>query len=378
MNVEPYQKKARTVKDALSDMPVGSIFFTPELIAWVATFAKAVVRPVRGVTSESDVKNMCLAVGPIPSRTIKHYYLKKNMQYLKNVLEVFTHHRDSAEWARECHLAWMSINTGWRSLVTDELMERNENPKRLIFDDFMERYENARHTGDMSHVRSSTLPLNIHPLLAMLNPAVAIEMGLLEALKHLVEVKGIDINATQWGGLRSGDDLHLIVTAIRKDDHEAFQYLMSVDTIDIYSMKRDYPATSRRRSSIFSYAIDKYIEDEKKKRFFEAFVKHAKFRANARSFTSFDPNDPDNDVSVTCLHHLVHVVLRQRGMAELVRVVDAVKYVLDAGADPNIELHDLMSPLELAILHEFGGEYAWQVEDTLGEIVRIMSNRSDS
>ena len=244
----------------------------------------------------------------------------------------------------------MSVNTGWRSLVTDELMERHEN--------------------------ASNHP-SVHPLLTMVNPAVAIEMGLLEALKHLVEVKGIDINATQWGGLRSGDDLHLIVTAIRKDDHEAFQYLMSVDTIDIYSMKRDYPATSRRRSSIFSYAIDKYIEDEKKKRFFEAFVKHAKFRANARSFTSFDPNDPDNDVSVTCLHHLVHVVLR-RGMAELVRVVDAVKYVLDAGADPNIELHDLMSPLELAILHEFGGEYAWQVEDTLGEIVRIMSNRSDS
>ena len=375
MNVEPYQKKARTVKDALSDMPVGSIFFTPELIAWVATFAKAVVRPVRGVTSESDVKNMCLAVGPIPSRTIKHYYLKKNMQYLKNVLEVFTHHRDSAEWARECHLAWMSINTGWRSLVTDELMERNENPKRLIFDDFMERYENARHTGDMSHVRSSTLPLNIHPLLAMLNPAVAIELGLLEVLKYLVEVKGININATRWVGFRQSshtDYPHLIVTAIERNSYDAFQYLMSADAIDIYSMRKNYPAATANKESIICCAIDNYMKDENKKRYFDAFVNHTKFRANGRFLVD------SRQLPLTCLHFLIQdsLVTSSKGGSD--RVVDAVKSVLDAGADPKLEFHDLRSPLQIAIECRADTRDGHWLIGILDRIIRMMTEHPNS
>ena len=119
MNVEPYKKKARAVKDAPmvveSGGDVPGIYFTPELYARVATFSEAVVRP--GHVGASDVKNMCLAVGPMPSRIIKHVYLENNMGYLEKVNQTFTH-RSSAEWARECHLAWMSINTGWRSLVT--------------------------------------------------------------------------------------------------------------------------------------------------------------------------------------------------------------------------------------------------------------------
>lgn len=229
-------------------MPVGGIYFTPELIARVATFVEAVS------TNDlpSDVKIICHAVGPMPSRIIKQVYLKKNMRYLEEVIQSFAY-RATAEWAKECHLAWMSVNTGWRSLVTDELMERNENPRRLIFDDFREKYETARNTRNMLHVRSSALtlniPLNIHPLLAMLNPAVAIEMDLPDALKYLVEGKGIDINAKRWIGLRQSSGTehreyhHLITTAIWRDEYESFQYLMSFDTIDIYSMKRDYPAT---------------------------------------------------------------------------------------------------------------------------------------
>ena len=63
------------------------------------------------------------------------------------------------------------------------------------------------------------------------------------------EVKGIDINAMRWIGLRQSSGTehreyhHLITTAIWRDEYESFQYLMSFDTIDIYSMKRDYPAT---------------------------------------------------------------------------------------------------------------------------------------
>ena len=346
MNVEPHKKNARAAKDA-PKADDGGIHFTPELIARVATFAEAIVRPGRGA---SDVKNICHAVGPMTSRIIKHYYLKKNMRYLEKVIQVFYDIIGGVEWARECHLAWMSVNTGWRSLVTDQLMLRSSE----IF---------------------GPRPRRFHPLLAMLNPAVAIQMDLLVALKFLVEVKDVDINATLWIPPRQHNPFphHLVVTAIVVDNYDAFQYLMSVDAIDICSLRRRSRITSHCGETIFSYAIDAYIANENKKRYFDAFVKHAKFRSNGRFFLS---RQGGNDVSVTCLHHLVHVALRQHGMAELVRVVDAVKYVLDAGADPNLKLHDLMSPLELAITHELGGwgaDYPWQVEDTLGEIVRIMS-----
>ena len=103
MTDEPHTNNARATKGASkvvesnSDVPVGGIYFTPELIARVATFAEAVVRP--GHVGASDVKNMCLAVGPMPSRIIKYHYLKKNMEYLEKVNQTFTH-RSSAEWAR--------------------------------------------------------------------------------------------------------------------------------------------------------------------------------------------------------------------------------------------------------------------------------------
>ena len=204
MNVEPYKKNARAAKDA-PKADDGGIHFTPELIARVATFAEAVVQRPDGA---SDVKNMCLAVGPVPSRIIKHVYLKKNTGYLEKVIRKFLQKGLPVEWAKECHLAWMSINTGWRSLVTDALMKR---------------YEKARSFSEY-------LFPNIHPLLAMVNPAVAIEMDLPEALKYLVEVKGIEINATRWIGLSQGINTvhyHLIALAIRVGNYNAFRYLMS-------------------------------------------------------------------------------------------------------------------------------------------------------
>ena len=370
MNVEPDKKKARSAKDASINMLVGGIHFTPELIARVATFSEAVVRP--GHVGASDVKNMCLAVGPMPSRIIKHFYLENNMGYLEKVNQTFTH-RSSAEWARECHLAWMSINTGWRSLVTDELIERNKNARKLISDQLREMK-----LGIYNYARSSSgdFLVNIHPLLAMVNPTVAIEMNLLEALKYLVEVKGIDINAMRWIGLRQStgtEYLHLTTTAIRRDEYESFQYLMSVDTIDIYSMKRNYPATSRRKLSIFSYAIDSYIEDENKKRYFDAFVKHVTFRANARFHADM------GGVKVTCLHFLLRVLLRRNRMVGTHRVLDAVKHLLDTGANPELEFHDLASPLAVAIgyftAHDDGD---WLIKDALSEIVRMMQEKSDS
>ena len=268
--------------------------------------------------------------------------------------------------------------------MTDELMERNMNARKLISDQPRERNLERKKVGlepviyKDARSPSGYFLVSIHPLLAMLNPTVAIEMNLLEALKYLVEEKGIDINAMRWVGLRQSSDTdymchHLIATAIRRDDYDAFQYLMSVDTIDIYSMKRDYLATSRRRSSIFSYAIDAYIEDENKKRYFDAFVEHVTFRPNARFHAAW------GGVTVTCLHFLLRVLLRRNRMVGTHRVLDAVKHLLDTGADPELEFHDLASPLAVAIgyftAHDDGD---WFIKDALSEIVRMMQEKSES
>ena len=363
MNVEPDKKKARSTKDAPSNMPVGGIHFTPELIARVATFVEAVS------TNDlpSDVKKICHAVGPMPSRIIKQVYLNKNMRYLEKVIQAFYGIIGGMEWAREwaseCHRAWMSVNTGWRSLVTDELIERHGFPS--------------------NHQMITNL---YHPLSAMTNPAVAIEMHLLDALKYLVEVKGIDVNARWYllGQLPPNIHFHLVATAIGEENYDAFQYLMSADAIDIYSLRRHFPFNSLRRETIFSYAIDVYIEDESKKRYFDSFVKHAKFQANARLFGGYDPeSDEDTGELVTCLHYLLMKLVMQyygRYSEEVSeRITNAIKYVLDAGADPELGFGDLSSPLAVAIgyftAHDDGD---WLIKDALSEIVRMMQEKSES
>ena len=354
MNVEPDKQKARPTKDAPSNMPVGGIHFTPELIAHVATFVEAVS------TNDlpSDVKKICHAVGPMPSRIIKQVYLKKNMRYLEKVVRTFTH-RISAEWASECHRAWMSVNTGWRSLVTDELIERHGFPS--------------------NHQMITNL---YHPLSAMTNPAVAIEMHLLDALKYLVEVKGIDVNARWYllGQLPPNIHFHLVATAIGEENYDAFQYLMSADAIDIYSLRRHFPFVSLRRETIFSYAIDVYIEDESKKRYFDAFVKHATFQANARFFGGYNPESvEDTGELVTCLHYLLMKLVMQyygRYSEEVSeRITNAIKYVLDAGADPELGFGDLPSPLAVAIGYFTSLREDW-ITDTLDKVIRIMKKYS--
>jgi len=156
--------------------------FTPELMARVATFAS---------TSDSELMNICLAVGPVTSRIIKHDYLKNNTQYLQRTFRVFDdiHHVElakSSAKAGENHLAWMSINSDWKSNVEESLIEelRLASKRRIWYT-----------TRRVSHALDCS---TVSPYLAFNNPAVAIQFGLMDVLMHLVEEKGIDVNALKW------------------------------------------------------------------------------------------------------------------------------------------------------------------------------------
>ena len=66
-------------------------------------------------------------------------------------------------------------------------------------------------------------------------------------------------------------------------------------------------------------------------------------------------------------------------MVALERILDAARYLLDAGADPELEFHDMASPLAAAIgrftLHD---DEDWLIKHALGEIVRMMQEKSES
>ena len=75
MSSEPPTKKVKTSTDATPPVVSGGgIHLTPELISRMATFADA--------NNSPDVMNICRAVGPVVSRTIKHVYLRRNEKYL--------------------------------------------------------------------------------------------------------------------------------------------------------------------------------------------------------------------------------------------------------------------------------------------------------
>ena len=67
------------------------------------------------------------------------------------------------------------------------------------------------------------------------NPAVAIEFGLVDVLKHLVEHVGIDINANTCSNFSSGQPYHLLFHAIMHEESACIEYLMLNQKIDMNS-----------------------------------------------------------------------------------------------------------------------------------------------
>ena len=210
MSSERPLKKARTSKDAAvfvrggkSD-GTGGIHLTTELVARVATFADAVGSP--------DVMNICLAVGPDTSRTIRYYYLKRNVKFLARAIVILRKKRLRQFGSKKVclmHLAWMEVNADWRTIA--------------VRDDWLEALKLAskRRETDQSKFNES------HPLIAFNNPAVAVQIGLFDSLKHLVEDKGIDVNSFEWTAFGSSKRMHLLFYASHFRQKKIFKYLLN-------------------------------------------------------------------------------------------------------------------------------------------------------
>jgi len=357
MGTSPPPKKICLAKDAVpvseefhdgasSEGTTYTVYFTTELMARVATFAS---------TSNSELMNICLAVGPVTSRAIKHDYLKRNVEYLQRTLRVFvTQCNQLVEedtWRRaryvirrselaeelakyslkagENHMAWMSINFDWKSNVQESLMEEFE----LV-------------TSQITY-----------PYIAFNNPAVAIQFGLMDVLEHLVEEKDIDINSLRWLAYRFKDNWYssreplLAYTTGHfwfPKQVEMYEYLLRRDDIDFIG------GPENPELSIFPHAIDS--GDDK---FLRPLINHPRFNVNDSVAVS------DDDDFNTPLIYVV-LLLDSSSSVSFDFLLQALRMLVEAGADPNLVCpHVRLSPLDYATRRSIGGIFGpgahWKV-----------------
>jgi len=188
-----------------------------EMIGKVAAFAQY----------GDDLMNICLAVGPKESAVIRYTCLRNSMEFLRYTVKQFaTELADSSSTKPFLKIrancdAWMAVNPAWRKHCTAERTGDEE-------------LSSAAHENGEGRVVLSTT----NPLVLLNNPVVAIELGLVDVLKHLVEEIGIDINSTRWNGFTFTHRIHLLVAAFTVGGEErtaCFDCLISKAGLDAYS-----------------------------------------------------------------------------------------------------------------------------------------------
>ena len=269
-----------------------------ELLAKISTFSSL----------GDDLLNLCIVAGPKDCAIVRHEYLHKNCNYLWRILEAYAIHKE-IDWrkCRDCYREWMAVNTQWRELVTDELIE----------DLAVVGLQNSE--GKFS--------IMIHPYIPFNNPSVAIEIGLVEALQYLVEGKGIDVNQYRWNSYKSygyaTDPHHLLMECIIVENHEAFQFILERGDIDVSVRATKNPDSN----SVFDIASRHSSRSEGP--FFQSFIDSSNF--DKESTISND------ECSIPVLHWLIisTIVHSAEVWFDLRTWKDNFKYILNAGADPH-------------------------------------------
>mmetsp|Transcript_21787 Transcript_21787/g.62480 ORF Transcript_21787/g.62480 Transcript_21787/m.62480 type:complete len:310 (+) Transcript_21787:185-1114(+) len=175
-----------------------------------------------------DLLNLCIMAGPKDCAAIRHAYLRNNVLYLEASLSRYVEHDEDSDWesrlCRDRYRAWTEVNADWRRLVTEERIDSL-----------------ARTSEEDTENEADCMYAFVDPLIPLVNPAVAIELGLIETLKHLVEKRGIDVNAYRWTNYTHGrvGPVHLLMHCIGCDAFESFEYLLSTSDIDINCQYKD-------------------------------------------------------------------------------------------------------------------------------------------
>ena len=319
-------KKPKIVLDA-KPAPVSSscavgIHLSPELVARIATYVDI---------TNSEVMNICLAVGPVAARPIRNCYLKKNVKYLNTTLKQLlrVRRRDEAwlelpmlpcrDKAGANHREWMEVNTDWKTIaISNEEIENHENIQ----------VKDAIESGD-------------HPFVAFNNAAFAIELGLIEVVKFLIEDKGVDPNTYGWTMSQERRGLHLLAIAMYANRCDIFQYLVSLPSIDLWS-KSSESNVGIHPDFLFDIASDFFCRKGRNtcsgRNFINGFLTQPDFDVNFQPFFDEGRGLPCLYICLDLFTYCLYTSTENGGLSakdarRIDRHLELIKMLLDAGAD---------------------------------------------
>ena len=306
-----------------------------EMIGKVASFANY----------GDDLMNICKAVGRKDSAVIRYTCLRKNYRYLhysaaRSVQGVVRNAKTGANVR-----AWMAINTDWKDdpvigVETEDISKGTYNTVTVAKD---------------GKRRS-----NCSPTVIFHNPAVAIELGLIEVLEYLVDKVGIDVNASVWNNYTHHERFHLLVHAVFQESSACFDYLMSSGKVDLNSLVEP--------GQIQTLKMFLMETDDIPKERFQAMVR----------LPSFDLNDPIV-VAGRAIPPIIYMCLSATASPVPMSAahLEKVQILLDEGADPAREnLDGFPSPLSIAIgaSSEDSGD-SIEIRAGWKEVVRMMRKK---
>ena len=309
-----------------------------EIIAKVATFAQY---------DDGDVMNICLAVGPTDAAVVRYTCLRKNYRYLQHALErnirsgTAIHNTKTGSDIR----AWISINTDWKDdpVVGRATRESSEGVTSTVV---------VRENGVL---RAKCLARAIFH-----NPAVAIQFGLDDVLRHLVETVGIDINACKWNNYARDTRFHLLVQAILHEESACLEYLLSTEKIDMNT-----PVVHEHTHTLKMFVLD---NDDIQKDFFQAIVRYPTFGVNV-------PMNVVGSAFSPLIYMCVFRATKEAPMSP--KHMELIQVLLDEGADPTLQIGDNLSPLDFAFFaaSRMNVEATREDKAVWKEIVRMMERK---
>ena len=237
----------------------------------------------------------------------------------------------------------MEVNANWKTTaVSDDLISTMQQIR-------LERSV----LGASDRLLKFVLPRK-DPFLAFNNTALAVQLGLLEVVKFLIEDKGVDPNEYGWT-LSSGYCVHLVSAAMSSGQKDIFHYLLSLPSTNLYSEIDNNDARDWTHG-LFEQALDIYVGHKKEKAYLTSFVNHNRFDVNrsCHRYSTF-PSSYLPTRNFPCLFIAVERVENCLGGFEedysqfgnedpdlsvgdsecLDRLIDVMRLLLEAGANPN-------------------------------------------
>ena len=242
--------------------PESTIGANIDLMSKVATFAN-----VGGGLFE-----LCSALGPFGASRIRHDYLLKNDKYLLRSLKMLQEDVEKVEyrfpgymcvgkWDHEVVIlsslrkeldkcrdnikAWMKVNVDWRTHCT----EKDMSSEKFCLEEFL-----AKEYGRCDTRGFSTVKLESGAKAIFNNPALVVEIGLMEALQHHVEKFDVKIYKCGWRGIVRHPNYALTRLALARSsqgDTAVLEYMLSDDSS--FSQCAELDAHLDRRSKGMLY-----------------------------------------------------------------------------------------------------------------------------